>query len=117
MSSAVRCVALVLACALGACAGSALQRPTNHDVERILPEWPTSTLSNLEAGRNLYQSRCSRCHQLYEPDRHTPDGWRMHVANMSERAGLTDTQEDQITQYLIAIAGRTQDPAASGTDH
>lgn len=56
----------------------------------------------LEAGRRLYTSRCTECHDLEMLDSRTRNAWDKAVAGMSRRANLTADEKTQIMDYIAA---------------
>ena len=73
---------------------SALYSPTAADVTA------TATLEELQQGRAIFIDNCNACHQLYSPDNYSPSQWRSILTNMSQRAGLSSTQNQLVTKYL-----------------
>ena len=57
---------------------------------------------NLTAGRELYTTRCTECHDLEMLDSRSLDGWQKMVGSMSRRAGLTGPEQTRILDYLAA---------------
>jgi mono/diheme cytochrome c family protein len=56
----------------------------------------------LLAGRKLYVSHCSSCHNLYVPKRFTADQWKKNVDEMQPKAKITDEEKQLIFQYLTS---------------
>jgi cytochrome c5 len=104
-----RVVALL---ALGAAAATGctqgLPAPNALDAERVTKRWPGVKTADLEHGRSLYATRCSRCHELYEPSTYPANHWEASVREMNERAGLTGDEERLVVQYLVALASRAE---------
>lgn len=64
-------------------------------------------LAELEKGLGEYRSHCGGCHMLY-PSEHKPaDQWPHWVQEMSERSHLSPEEAKRITDYLVALAGRS----------
>ena len=57
---------------------------------------------NLTAGRELYTTRCTECHDLEMLDSRSLDGWQKMVGTMSRRAGLSGPEQARILDYLAA---------------
>ena len=56
---------------------------------------------SLQAGRKLYVSRCSNCHNLHLPKEFTSEIWRKQVDLMQVRAGISDDEKNLILNYLL----------------
>jgi mono/diheme cytochrome c family protein len=56
------------------------------------------------AGRNVFSTRCQRCHALPAPTRLSPDAWPGEVAGMSRKAGLSPDQVSLVIEYLVAAS-------------
>ncbi len=63
-------------------------------------------------GAQLYVARCGHCHAAYNPHTMTADMWRAQVPMMEDKmrqasvAPLSDTDREQILDYLTANAGQ-----------
>jgi hypothetical protein len=60
----------------------------------------TVTLTDLQAGRDLFINNCGRCHSLYNPDNFPASSWKSIVPGMASRAGLSSVQTSQVTKYV-----------------
>jgi cytochrome c5 len=61
----------------------------------------TSALTpELEAGKNLYDNNCAKCHKLYEPKSFTKEEWTPILVKMGKKAKLDETQMASITNYI-----------------
>jgi hypothetical protein len=56
----------------------------------------------LAAGRELYTTRCTECHDLEMLDSRSFGGWERIVGSMSRRAGLSAPEQARILDYLAA---------------
>ncbi|MDP4263564.1 MAG: cytochrome c [Bacteroidota bacterium] len=83
---------ILLACIICSC-GTQLYFPRSAD---------TKKQEQLLAGRKLYTSYCSSCHNLHLPGQFTAGQWKMKVDAMQPRAKITDEQKQLILQYLIS---------------
>lgn len=54
----------------------------------------------LEAGKNLYDNNCAKCHKLFEPKKFTKEEWTPILVRMGKKAKLDDTQMASITNYI-----------------
>jgi len=88
LAAAVVAVLLTAATTLSGCAGASM---TFVD--------PTT---GLRSGKLLHDRRCAECHALYAPGSYTPAQWRGIVADMAERAHLSDEDAALIYDYLAA---------------
>ena len=65
-------------------------------------------LDALRAGRSLYVNKCSGCHSLIAPDRHSDVEWRQEVDEMVARKKirLGPGDKESLLRYLSAANGR-----------
>jgi mono/diheme cytochrome c family protein len=56
---------------------------------------------SLSAGRKIYVSRCSNCHNLHLPKEFTSEIWKKQVDLMQVRAGISDDEKNLILNYLL----------------
>ncbi|MET3026669.1 cytochrome c [Flavobacterium sp. UW10123] len=54
----------------------------------------------LEAGKNLYDNNCAKCHKLFEPKKFTKEEWTPILVRMGKKAKLDETQMASITNYI-----------------
>ncbi len=57
-------------------------------------------INDLIAGRNSYIAHCGSCHQLYAPNQFLDIEWQKNIAEMQERAQISDRDKVLIYQYL-----------------
>lgn len=88
---------------LGACTAS-LPRATASDVERARASSPEASQASLDRGRYLFQTRCSSCHDAYQPRTRTVPEWRHALDAMADRARLKPPDEALVWSYLQLFA-------------
>lgn len=54
----------------------------------------------LEAGKNLYENNCAKCHKLYEPKKYTKEEWAPILVRMGKKAKLDEAQLASVTNYV-----------------
>uniref|UniRef100_UPI003634C1E4 c-type cytochrome n=1 Tax=Flavobacterium notoginsengisoli TaxID=1478199 RepID=UPI003634C1E4 len=67
------------------------------------PAEPSKTVAltpELEAGRNLYENSCAKCHKLYDPKKFTKEEWSPILVRMGKKAKLDETQLASVTDYI-----------------
>ena len=84
---------------LAACAGPQIPRPTTAQAQAS-----GVSLDELESGRTTYLRRCTVCHEPVPPDRFTRAEWPGHVAEMRERAKVSDDEARLIETYVTTMA-------------
>jgi cytochrome c len=84
---------------LAGCAET-LPPPVAVDVTRAQASWPSTTLADLERGRELYRSRCTACHSLYAPGTYSPERWQKLLPEMFQKARLDEGERRDVTRYL-----------------
>lgn len=86
------------------CAGAAASRATAEGPNDVLPEAP---------GKELVVRACTGCHQapMIVAKHHTADEWDELIGKMVDRgATLTEAEQDQVFQYLVANFGPPNPP-------
>lgn len=100
-----RLAIVFLAAGLGAAAcAAALRHASPQDAVRLAPQWPGTTVEDLERGRGLYVRRCSGCHNLILPGAHPPEDWPGLVETMAEKARLRPGEREDVVRFLVAVA-------------
>jgi len=99
----VRKLAAVALLLLAGCAGQ-LPPPTDADALRASARYPGTTVAALAHGRQMYIERCSGCHALVRPHQKGPDEWPKLVAEMTDRAKLSDDVAQEILRYLVTAS-------------
>jgi hypothetical protein len=67
-----------------------------------------SRLAELRAGRELYVSKCSACHALYDVNKFPGERWTSEVDEMLrlKKVKLSGVERDRLILYLTAASGR-----------
>lgn len=60
----------------------------------------TSSTTKFPEGKDLYVSKCTACHKVYEPQLHTKDEWKKILDEMGSKAKLIDNEKQLILNYL-----------------
>ena len=50
--------------------------------------------------KDLYETKCAKCHRLYESKDYSEEEWRLWMTNMCRKAKLSREQEKLINSYL-----------------
>lgn len=53
-------------------------------------------------GKGLFEANCGKCHKLFEPSKHDPEGWKVTLARMQKKAKISDEETASIYNYLTA---------------
>jgi hypothetical protein len=95
---------------LSACSAK-LIAPAQSDVDRVSTKYPGYTLGDLNAGKDLYQHTCNRCHFLHNPHSRTEAKWEEIVPTMINRLNrregkeaIDSHQQDLILRYLVTMS-------------
>ena len=96
--------ALVAAALIAGGCAAALRQATPEDAVRLAPQWPGTTLEDLQRGRSLYVRRCSGCHNVYLPRAFPPAKWPGLVDEMAAKARLGPGERDDMVRFLVAVA-------------
>ena len=66
-------------------------------------------MAGVQAGKNLYESYCGRCHALIDPGSHTFDYWSKNICTSDScmvKKRLNGDEEQQLLMYLSSHARR-----------
>ena len=66
-------------------------------------------MAGVQAGKNLYESYCGRCHTLIDPGAHTFDYWSKNICTSDScmvKKRLNSDEEQQLLMYLSSHARR-----------
>jgi len=64
------------------------------------PEKTIALTPELEAGKNLYDNNCAKCHKLYDPKKFTKEEWAPILVRMGKKAKLDEAQLASVTNYV-----------------
>src|ERR1051325_9292417 len=53
--------------------------------------------------RKIYQTKCARCHQFYNPADYEEQEWLSWITKMNKKAKLNSEQDQLLSQYLAAF--------------
>ncbi len=100
----MRGVSVFVAGLLLAGCGEKIPEVTPELVTAAQARWPTAAVTNesLRRGRDILTTRCATCHRAPAPSLHTEDEWAYYLHEMSPRALLTQTQTDELRQFLLS---------------
>jgi cytochrome c5 len=54
------------------------------------------------AGKEIYENNCAKCHELTDPKRFSIQGWQPILKTMQFKARLQDADMDKINAYLAS---------------
>jgi cytochrome c5 len=60
----------------------------------------TVMTENQIQGKNLYETNCASCHQLYNPKEFSKENWNVILKKMQPNTDINDQQREQIYDYL-----------------
>ncbi len=52
-------------------------------------------------GAKLYELKCGRCHEAYNPQKYSPNQWKTIIKEMGPLAGLNKESEKEILDYVV----------------
>lgn len=58
---------------------------------------------DLRAGREVFVSRCSECHNLHDPATYGASEWSGIIASMRGKAKLSGEQAEQLNRFLASV--------------
>ena len=77
---------------------------TEHPAAPAKPAEPVVAAADLEAGKVVYTTKCSRCHAAKPVENWTAEGWQPILKSMIPKARLDSVQSYQVTAYVKANA-------------
>jgi len=63
-----------------------------------------TTEENTTDGRQIYQTSCGKCHELFQPDNRNIASWMKVMKRMSKEAKLSEQQYKLVSVYLNSQA-------------
>lgn len=98
---------LVLGILVYACAPKVAVTAMQPDPVQVPPkiasaEETPKVLSDLEEGKSLYENRCAKCHDLYEPKDFTAEQWKPIMVKMQIKAKIDNAQTASIYNYIVS---------------
>jgi cytochrome c5 len=60
--------------------------------------------------KRLYEAKCARCHQFYNPADYSKHDWESWMTKMSRKAHLKPDQEELLGRYLEELRVKSTTP-------
>lgn len=96
-------ITLLLISVFAGCAAYKPITPLQGDAVRASQKFPGTTLADLQEGRSIFESSCSKCHSLKKPFKKSEEIVRSAMPRMAKRAKLDSKQEDLVLKYLVTM--------------
>ena len=96
---------IILLSGLTACASYKVLAPSQTDAERGSATYPGLTLSDLNEGKAIFESKCGKCHSLQRPFKVSVKDVEKIMPKMAKKAGIDDKKSDLVLRYLITMKG------------
>lgn len=77
---------------------------TSVDAEKVAEVKKKFTEAQMQEGKTIWASSCTKCHKLFEPESRTVAKWETILPNMSMRAKLNEDQAAKVRAYVISHA-------------
>lgn len=71
-------------------------------VQQAQTRFPAATEASLEQGRELFVSRCKKCHDLPDRRAYADDRWPKILDKMARKAKLDAEQHQLVLQFILA---------------
>lgn len=62
-------------------------------------------LARMEKGRDIYITRCAKCHSVEPVKKYTPSEWGKIMPEMSMKTKLTSSEDAIVRAYISAVLG------------
>jgi hypothetical protein len=84
-------------------------------VKRLLLVFPLAALATFSAkaeglsveqtksAQSLYTTKCSKCHELYNPSVYSEQSWTRRFQKMTKKAKLQPTETELLNRYLTSL--------------
>lgn len=69
-----------------------------------VPAGPAPDPALVEAGKNVYAAKCTKCHAAKVVENYTADRWAGILKSMIPKAKLDETEAAQVTAFVTAGA-------------
>ncbi|RYY67550.1 MAG: hypothetical protein EOO12_00675 [Chitinophagaceae bacterium] len=98
-----------LAALVAACAHKATPTTSTPDTSSAPATAPANstagaTAATIEAGHQVYNAKCGRCHGLKDPANYTAERWVPILKSMAPKARLSEEETAQVNAYVQANA-------------
>jgi cytochrome c2 len=100
---------IIFSIALFTACSTTLLVPIQNDVERGKNKFSKLELSDLTAGKFLYEQHCGKCHSLKKAFKKTESEIENAMPRMAKRAKIDSTKQDLIFKYLITMRSPQSD--------
>ncbi len=82
---------------------------TQANADKAAAKYPAITLSELNKGKETFESKCTMCHGLKNPGKKTATKWDATVTQMVNRANkktekISANDRDLIMKYLVSMS-------------
>jgi cytochrome c553 len=87
-------------------------------VEQVAPapgQLDDTTALALQHGRDLYLTKCVRCHRPLPITAYGSDQWRLILPRMATEARLSDDEHRALAAYINAVRAASERVAAAGS--
>ncbi len=71
--------------------------PSEANVNKV----EKASLEELNKGRDIYASKCGKCHKLYAVESRDARQWKEVLGVMAPKAKLSDAETDLVYRYLL----------------
>ncbi len=69
-----------------------------------------------EVGRKLYQNRCAKCHQMYDPAKYSDVQWQAWMDKMGKKARLRAAEKQMVMRYVEETLRTSVRPTSQKTE-
>lgn len=85
-----------------------IQTTTDNTVEKLAIDTTVAfTNEELLVGKSLMETKCGKCHVLFEPTDFTAQDWEQILKSMIPKARLTGRDAELVKEYIIRNAKKS----------
>lgn len=66
-------------------------------------KWTGTTQADLDAGKAIYSSKCTKCHEEMKIVARSEKSWLHEIDDMSPKAELTAEEKLKLTKYILSF--------------
>ena len=112
MSRSIWIRGILLTSVVVGCATIDQLAPPVDEIMLATAELDDQSLAMLRDGRDLYITRCARCHSPESVTAYTRDQWSTILPRMTEKAGHSVEERIAVKEYIMAVLTVHERPAS-----
>jgi cytochrome c5 len=83
-------------------ASSGVKTGAKSELEIAQKRWTGTTTADLNEGKNIFDTKCTRCHGAKNIVTRSEESWNKAIDKMAPKAKLTAEEKDKLTRYILS---------------